>query len=459
MFLGTTTAPVRAYMHSALSGRRHLRIFEPFAGNFAFTQVARRSVPEARIISGDVGIYSVMLGRGLRGDPVRFQVSEWLSDRFPQDPAYTDVERAAYVVFLSDVAKYAVKMAKVEYARRMVSIYQRRQAEIVAGLAQKIASLARLIGDNWEFHSVDAVKLLEGVQPGDLVFYDPPYWVGGYEKMFAFLEENIGWDRPSYTVFNDGQKERTLLDLLRRGATLLWRTEKEIDIEGMAKVFEFHHRVDGAIYLYTNDRTFKPAAGSAALLGEHDPRLQIILPTDEMKRCEPVRVIEIDRKRFNHYRHLWTHKARMKSAENVSYAILVGNRVVGVAGVASGMAYSSDLAVIVSDACPASSYMRLSRLVLYVLLTDEILASVNRRTLWEHKGYTTKVYTDDPVSMKYRSLFDLAKRKKGTSLKYELTYSTRRMVAPTIQEAYLQWFDRYGTQRTDNGPERRAETA
>jgi hypothetical protein len=87
--------------------------------------------------------------------------------------------------------------------------------------------------------------------------------------------------------------------------------------------------------------------------------------------------------------------------------------------------------------------------VLYILLTNEVLQRVNRKTLWDHIGYTTKVYTDDPVSMKYRGLFDLAKRKKGKHLAYELTYSTKKMVGSTIQEAYIRWWDRYGDQRTD----------
>jgi 16S rRNA G966 N2-methylase RsmD len=384
---------------------------------------------------------------------VRFEVSDWLAEHFPPNPAWSDKERAAYVVFLSDVAKYALKMEKVEYARRMIAIWQGRQNEIVSGIAQKIEAVAKGIGDDWEFWPVDAVELMKRVRPGDLVFYDPPYWVGGYEKMFAFIDSNLRWDRPACTVFDDAQKEKSVADLIARGATVIWRTEDEIDAAGMLKVFEYHHRVDGAIYLYTNDRTFKPAAGSAALLSERDPRLPIITTTDELKRSDTVRMVEIDRQRFNHYRQLWTHKARMKSAEDVSYGIFIGDLMVGIAGVASGMMLSSNLAVIISDACPPSRYRRLSKLVLHVLLTDEMLRKVNRKTLWEHNGYTTKVYTDDPVSMKYRGLFDLAKRKKGAHLKYELTYSTRKMVAPKIQEAYIRWWDRYGDQRTDRGVE------
>jgi hypothetical protein len=347
------------------------------------------------------------------------------------------------------------------YSRKGGFLFSERWLRKIGKLAffDRIMQAAKGIGDDWEFWPIDAVELLKRVRPNDLVFYDPPYWVGGYEKMFAFIDANLRWDRPAYTVFDAQKKVQVVGEIIDRGATVLWRTEKEVEVPNLRKVFEYHHRVDGAIYLSTNDPTFTPAAGRGAMLREKDPRLQIILPTDEIKRSDPVRMVEIDSKRFNHYRHLWTHKARMKSAEDVSYTILVGERVVGIAGLKSGMAYGSDLAVIVSDACPNSGYKRLSRLVLYVLLTEEMLAEVNRRTIWEHKGYTTKVYTDDPVSMKYRGLFDLAKRKKGVHLRYELTYSTRRMVASTIQEAYHKWWDRYEDQRPDRSVERRTEAA
>lgn len=453
MFLGTTVAPIRSYLHSVLQGRKYERIFEPFAGNFAFTQVARKAVPGAHIISGDISVYSVMLGHGLHGDPVQFEVSKWLKKNFPLSTRYTDRQRAAYILFLSDIAKFALKMDKVEYARRMIALYQAHQKEAVNHLAAKIEAAAKEIGDNWEFRPVDAAMLLQEVRAGDLVFYDPPYWVGGYEKMFAFIDANLKWDRPAYTVFDDKKKVQVVAEIIDQGATVFWRTEKEIEVPNLRKVFEYHHRVDGAIYLYTNDRTFKPAAGSAALLSERDPRLPIITPSDELQRSDPVRMVEIDRQRFNHYRQLWTKKSRMKSAEDVSYAVFVGEKLVAVAGVECGMRISSNIAVIVSDAAPPSSYKRLSRLVLYILLTDEMLQRVNRKTLWDHIGYTTKVYTDAPVSMKYRGLFDLANRKKGKYLAYELTYSTKKMVASTVQEAYVQWWDRYGDQRTDQSVE------
>jgi len=346
-----------------------------------------------------------------------------------------------------------LKMEKVQYARRMIALYQAHQKEAVNHLAAKIEAAANEIGNDWEFRPVDAAALLNEVKAGDLVFYDPPYWVGGYERMFSWLDANLIWDVPPYTIFDDKKKTQVASELIERGATVIWRTENEIDLPKMRKVFEYHHRVDGAIYLYTNDRTFKPAVGGAALLRERDPRLPIVSTSDELKRSDHVRVSEIDRQRFNHYRQLWTKKARMKSAEDVSYAVFVGDLLVGVAGIESGMQISSNVAVIISDACPPSRYKRLSRLVLYILLTDEMLKRVNRKTLWEHIGYTTKVYTDAPVSMKYRGLFDLASRKKGKHLAYELTYSTRKMVASTIQEAFVLWWDRYGNQRTDQSVE------
>lgn len=93
-----------------------------------------------------------------------------------------------------------------------------------------------------------------------------------------------------------------------------------------------------------------------------------------------------------------------------------------------------------------TNYRRLGRLILYAVLTDEFLRMVNDRSLWEHTGFTTVAYTDAPVSMKYRGLFELANRKDGavSGTKNALVYRSKRMVAETIQGGFERWYDKHG---------------
>lgn len=62
--------------------------------------------------------------------------------------------------------------------------------------------------------------------------------------------------------------------------------------------------------------------------------------------------------------------------------------------------------------------------------------------MWSHKGFSTIVFTDYDVSMKYRGLFELKKKEvlKGSNkYKNKLTYQNQSKIFPTRKDALLFW--------------------
>lgn len=75
--------------------------------------------------------------------------------------------------------------------------------------------------------------------------------------------------------------------------------------------------------------------------------------------------------------------------------------------------------------------------------------------MWPHEGFTTRVFTNEPVSMKYRGVFELSARdEQATSMhRFKLTYQSRRTAQKwpsTMHEALLRWLKKYGKNLVPN---------
>lgn len=80
---------------------------------------------------------------------------------------------------------------------------------------------------------------------------------------------------------------------------------------------------------------------------------------------------------------------------------------------------------------------RLSKLIAMIATSKDIISEIERKTLLKFKQLCTTVFTDKPVSMKYRGIWDLHARKEGF-----LNYSSK-IRASSPQQIYLEWFNKY----------------
>ena len=100
-----------------------------------------------------------------------------------------------------------------------------------------------------------------------------------------------------------------------------------------------------------------------------------------------------------------------------------------------------------------TDYPRLSKLVLYAALSKEAQALAQRSLSRRVKHAVTTAFTDNPVSMKYRGLFELIGRKelpRGSDPvkdhRYMLNYAAA-MGAWTLDEGLAEWKAKHGKPR------------
>lgn len=447
MFLGVTSEPVRRYVAKVLREIRPGRVFEPCAGNFLIAQIAGLVDPAVELISGDVSPYSCTLGYALAGQDSGVRVRPEVEEQFPGLAGLsTPTDIGAAVMILADYAQNA-KKAHLHYYRRLCDDFRVRHAHYLDQARAKVTAARERLPRRFSFKAEDCVESLRRVEPGDLVFFDPPYWEDGYGDMFEGLDRLMSFDavRVSFTAMTDEAKQRVLRMLAERGATVLYRPENPVELEGFRLCFRHQYKAQKAYLVYTNAAP-AVALGRSDTFPEHADRLNVvfedtILATNTRAELIPMRSVVA-----NHFRLLWTNKARPANMGS-AFGLTLDGKLAAIISVHAGEQFGVDLALIVSDVtAPYTRYRRLSKLPLHLVLTEEFTARLSDHFLWPVAGYSTVVYSNAPVSMKYRGLFSLVKREDGSDwgFRWKLTYQQRVLRSATIAEAYAEWYAKHG---------------
>lgn len=445
MFFGSTPKVIGNYFHDEIKRIQPKRVFSPFAGAFAIEQIVSLASPNTKLLSTDVTLFSAAIGFYLSDKETTITLTDEALELVPfLRDKYSTEDIAAAVLIFSDLAPHIVKAEKTEYYRKLVKNIIANFETNFEKAKQKLQKIKANI-KNLDFYAMDAVELLSQVEKGDVVYFDPPYFQGDYEKMFKYLPKYFNYKEPSYTCIDRDMIQQYLTDFHKNGITAYYRcfnTNDELP-EGYKLSMAYQHKYHAYHCIYTNADSDMFIKRFEALK-ERVPKYKIAGEDFIISNKSKIEFVKIGNDIANHYRMLWVKKAEMKQP-NYSFLVLADEQVIGVICINSGLAYGIDKAMIISDpASPMTRYKRLSKLILNLLLTREFLYLVNELTLWPHTGFTTIAYTNNPVSMKYRSLFELIKREdlKEGNYQYKLTYHSKKQF-DSIQIALEDWVKKY----------------
>ncbi len=449
MFFGTTPQIISQFLHQEFKRLRPKRVVVPFAGNFVVEQIASMAGKVAQftpeIWSTDVSLYSRGIGFGLTDTPFECRLKPHVLEEFSSFADKTSpLEMAATIIFFAEVAKNLGK----EHIPYYASLNRNAKASTEAYFTKIMQQLHRFRENtaNLRFFGTDACEVLPLVESGDVVFYDPPVLLGDYEKMFAPLAATFDFTEPCYTEMTDDVKQRHLQELCEKGATVYYRTNNPLPEPptGYTDVFRYQYKWHGYYCVYVNQASER-FCGRFQPIKEEVVHYPIITETEEITLQTRIDIVPVSGNVGNHYRMMWVKKAEMGNM-GTPFLVLVDGKIAGLLVLESGVKFGTDLVLIVSDpAAPTSRYKRLSKLMLYLCCTETVLRMVNDKTMWEHSGFTTRVLTNNPVSMKYRGLFDLAKREdmKEGNYKHKLIYQSKTLF-PDVETALAAWLKKDG---------------
>jgi hypothetical protein len=427
-FVGSINAETRKWLGNngaAFNGRQ---VYVGCSGNFTVEQLLSRYAPKARIWGNDVSIYSSALGAYLANQPFELSVKE---DEYKWLEAYLeDVEgKAAALMVLLEALKY--ENTNNAFKARHWAHYHNNFARFHQATVEKLRE--RKKGIRLEgYTGKDIFDLLDEIPKEAVVIAFLPTYAGGYERMFKRLGEIFTWDEPDYQIIDEERKKRTILKMRERD--YLYLDDKVYP--GLPMVAVVRKARMKPVYIYSNMAALRLAVLKQQRRSQFVPFARLS-DQDEITPASQLAIVPTSNAVVNYYRDVYLSKGVGIPADGEApFAVAVDGKVFGFL-IFARMQGRGDVYLLADFVVNSVRYRRLAKLLLLVIQTREIRRMMEEKLLAELPTCTTMVFTDKPVSMKYRGLFKLARRDQG-----KLVYSTE-MGIRNLSEVIPLWLKKY----------------
>ncbi len=429
MFIGTINPEMRAVLAEKSHDWRGRPVCVGCSGNFT---VERLLAPLgfADLRGNDVSLYSCAVGRHLAGQPfpltVRSPEYDWLSPYLDDGPP-----RIACLLLCSEMLQYAGK--DTPHHRRLYDAYRRQFPALHAATVEKVARLLEGVRLT-SFYAGDVLDFLEQV-PAEAAFVSfPPTYKNGYEKLYKKLHAAFAWDEPRYQVFDETGIMK-LLDWLRGREHWMvsFDNPREELAEHLVAVVQTSPRAR-PVHVYADGGRRRLALPTRKVAPLPYERVQ-----DDV--VGPLTLVQIPPACLDLLRAEYLARAIVPAQAQYNYAVLAGGKLAGALAFNSPVTLGGDWcdAYMMSDFAVDAGVPRLSKLVLAASLSTEIKAVLEQGLCKRVGTIGTTVFTDRPVSMKYRGLYDLVGRKEG-----RLNYAGRAGKW-SLAEALAWWRAKHGS--------------
>lgn len=426
---------MRAIVAETVRRWRSPAVWVGCSGNFT----VERTLADADVAlhGNDVQLYSCALGAYLSGQPFRLEIRPEYRDRFDwlAESLTTPAERTATVLLASRLLM-GVDNSNAYYTRLRAS-YERHWPTLLAKTTAKVeASPVRLAS----FTAADVLQYFAAVPPGAGVICFPPFFAGDYEAQFRGLDKVFAWDAPTFDTFDEDSRQRLIDAVVVRDAWLLGLHVRPPALEPHLRGVVQTTNRGVPIYLYVGEgptRCVRPRQVLSPVLA---PRL---LPGARLGTRLALAVLSGGQ--FVTLRSQYMNRHIRPGQPLLACAVLVDGVVVG-AFAFSWDHFDAEGVYLLSDFPVApTSYPRLAKLVLYAAQSIEAQRLIQRALSTRVRRMQTTAFTQKPVSMKYRGLFQLVRRTKSEDPHHtwQLQYASP-MGRWTLAEGYAQWTQQHG---------------
>jgi hypothetical protein len=442
VFKGVLPSGCRSVVSRVVDALKPRRVIIPCAGNFSIEGALRASGYAGPLASGDVSAYSSFLGWFFAdGEADRHELTIRRPDLQHLTPwTTTAAGRAALLVWLLHVSQYADRSASY-YADHWE--YHMTEAEGELERCRLALTAKRTALQPLTYRCGDLREAVAEPGADELLVLDPPFYAGGYSRMFRWIEESIAWDKPRLGEWNPEKDRAALLEnLTRRTALIILR--EPVDCAGFRLVGRVGPLGQTLWRVYASGQAAELPLG----LADQDQESTCAAPypllgdDHEITEASILAFAPLPSNLAQHYGDLFLRKAhlhqpmRAKAWCVVVDGLFAGQLIVSQMNSTGLFSLWCDLAV------PSRRYRRLARLVLMAALSQEFRDLVEETHLADCHLLRTTVFSAAPVSMKYRGLFELTERKAWNEAYHRLIYESEAGRWP-LKEVIGTWLRKY----------------
>lgn len=413
MFQGTIPSNVQMMLGEIVGSWNASDIYVGCSGNFTVERVLHNHA-KARLHGNDVTAYSCLIGDYLAGNELgaRFNPKYDGPMSFVEKYITDDASVIAVTLILSKLADALKSKKRNAYYERLIQAYKDQWETIFASQYNLVLALPKMLTS---FCRGDVCEWVKGLDKSQGFICHLPFYKGGYEKMFAAIEDVIAWAPPEYEMI-DQEKIHALFEEAMGFRHFLFVINKEMpelkkNLIGLAQTTNR----GTPLYVYANhDRSRivmpsqKATTPAIARLGQNDDV------------GETISLVKLQSAEFQGLRSQYLNPHIKPASESLALGVVVDKKLVGAFAVSVAPTMgnfdkhvSTPTVYLLSDFPVApSKYKRLAKLVLYAALSKESKLIMEMLSNRRARTLITTAFSKKPVSMKYRGLFDLVSKKE-----------------------------------------------
>jgi len=456
MFQGSIPSAMRAILLQHIREWQITDLYVGCSGNLTIERMCCDNLPDLRLHGNDVSLYTSTLGLYAAGTPHEISVKEEVKEQYGWLEAYLKepVDAVATIMLATRLLEGWGKQNA--YYKRMQQAWKAQWPALHKATAEKVRKSTLKLAS---FFCGDIMEHIDRIPLDAGVVSFPPFWGGGYEKLYAPLEAVFDWPRPSYPMLELSGVMELFRKMAERRHWLFGTKERLEEWESFLRgicftdgggVPIFIYSNGGPVRLVTRQRQLEPALLNRLKEGMQLPE-KGVLHVKQLK--QPV---------FESLRAAYLNPGIIPGTPTAAYGVFVDEVMVGVFAVRIGgdtaAAYESMMegptAYMLTDfAVAPTSYPRLSKLVLMAALSREVQLIVERLANGRIRSLVTTAFSNRMESMKYRGVLKRLSRKKlgkgdvQDAFAYSLVYGA--MAGQwSLAEAYAQWRKKHGKYET-----------
>ena len=445
MFTGAVPLPAVEQITRAVPFTDWREVYVGCSGSFRFDRAVKGVHPSVNVHSNDVSLLSCALGALATGTEFPIAFTERLAFIEPLLEGWPFIARVGAVGVALEMAKY--KHAN-EFAVAHFNHYRDRFSEFLDAAIVRLSAFLEGLQVS-SFHPGDfRLQAQRAAEAGGGVAAFPPTYKNGYEHLYKFLDQNTAWQSPAYEVWDPERIEDWIDELDAMKVRYCVLTDHKLD-----------HHEPATVYRGNSNKpvfTFADRAGSSVRRQGHGaaPFRYRPLDPDQLTANSTVEIIGATTAQMNFLKDIYLQKDISHTGGLANFLVLVDGCLAGgfiyarrhfeSDGVA-GIYLLSDFAL--------SPRSRVSKLVAMLATSRTVISRVEIKLVQRIEAVYSTAFTNNPVSMKYRGIYNLAKREPG-----KLSYASK-VRNQTPAELYAEWFQRFIANARHPGPAKGPEAA
>lgn len=401
------------------------RVYVGCSGSFRTERAIKTLMPDKFVSGNDVSLLSCGIGKLLTGD--RFDI-KFTGRLEPLNLLVGNTaDNAAAVCLAATLARFKgnnqFSLAHFGHIMRNLQAYHRSEKEKIARYVDGF-----LLDDYFAGDFREQIKRAKE-DDGTVIMFAPTY-KGGYERIYKFINECVVWEPPSYDVWDPANTEELIKQMIVDGQHFAIVSDFRMkDIEPRI-MFAGSNK---PVYMYANDArsSIRRESKSSA------PFRYMPIDPDKITAESRIDIKLLNAQQLNFLKNVYLAKGINHKAGMLNFAVFIDDMLAG-AFIFSMAQYGDKIHNIymLSD-FSLTRHRKVSKLIPMLATSQDVLNHVNRRYLIDVQSVYTTAFTNNPVSMKYRGIYKLAKRGEGF-----LNYSSA-VRSDSPQAIFHLWYKKY----------------